>query len=413
MSNHTEFIVCPLRETGPANLRNSEGAVIELRDGRLLLAYTHFYADADDLGAGDIRGKTSSDGGKTWSESFLIEANTARCNVGRLALLRLASWHDGCHQHPPLLAHIYVEFNSFYTNRILFKTSIDEGQSWSTPVQINDTGTLGHICSRGDTAVVLSTGRIIVPVYGMFGGMCAGFVYYSDDSGETWKRSIGEMSVKYRDGDRVASFNNFEEPAVAELRDGRLLCFGRTNTGRLWQAFSKDQGVTWSEPQPTELASSYSPASLKKIPSTGDLVCVWNQSAPEEVGYGFGRMRMSCAVSKDDGKTWEHFKNLESLDDRTRITPPGIEGVTDTQSEEFVIKARKALASNMPPQKAPKEFTDKYPHYPGYCWNDYPSVTFTSDNHVVITYGASDNEIAGLEIGLKLVVRSVDWLYED
>jgi len=412
MARYIDKIICPLRETGPGNLRNSEGAVVELRDGRLLLAYTHFYADADDRGAADIRGKISADGGESWSEPFLIEPNTARCNVGRLSMLRLASFHDGDYEHPPYLAHIYVQLNSYYYNRLLFKTSADEGRSWSAPVQINDTGTLGHICQRGDTALVLSTGRILVPVYGVFGGMCASFAYYSDDGGDSWRRSRGEMSIKFTDGPHVVGFHNFEEPAVAELREGRLLCLGRTNTGRLWQAFSEDGGVTWSEPEPTELASSYSPASLKTIPSTGDLLCVWNQAAPEEIPYGFGRMRMSCAVSKDDGKTWGHFQNLDSLDDRVRIEPPALDAPGDAESEKIVIARRKALAARVPPQNAPKEFTDKYPRWPGYCWNDYPSVCFTSDDHVVIIYGASDNETAGLEVGLKLVVRPVDWLYE-
>ena len=412
MTKSIETIVCPLRETGPGNLRNSEGAVIELRDGRLFLAYTHFYADADDWGAGDIRGKTSADGGETWSEPFLIEPNLARCNVGRLALVRLASRMDGLHEEFPYLAHIYVEMNNFYTNRMFFKTSIDEGRNWSAPVQINDTGTLGHICQRGDTALVLSSGRILVPAYGLFGGMCASFCYYSDDGGEHWLRGQGEMSVKFTDGKHVTGYHNFEEPAVAELRDGRLLCFGRTNTGRLWQAFSSDQGLTWSEPEPTDLASSYSPASLKTIPGTGDLLCVWNQASPGEIRHGFGRMRMSCAVSKDDGETWECFQNLESLDDRARIEPPSVDGVADSVSEEHVKEHRKALASEMPPQQAPTEFTDKYPRWPGYCWNDYPSASFTTDGNVVIIYGASDNEVADLPIGLKLVVRPIDWLYQ-
>lgn len=411
MKLHIDKVICPLRETGPGNLRNSEGAVVELRDGRLLLAYTHFYADADDWGAGDIRGKTSADGGASWSEPFLIEPNTARCNVGRLALLRLQPFRDGYHEVPPYLAHVYVALNAFYTNRIFFKTSVDEGRTWSDPVQINDTGTLGHICQRGDTALVLSSGRILVPVYGMFGGMCASFCYYSDDNGETWQRSRGEMAVKYRDGAHVTAFHNFEEPAVAELRDGRLLCFGRTNSGRLWQALSEDQGVTWSDPEPTELASSYSPASLKRIPTTGDLVCVWNQAAPEEIPYGFGRTRMSCALSRDDGRTWEHFRNLESLDDRTRIEPPPLAGAGDAQSEEFVIRARKALAGAMPPHQAPVEFTRRYPRFPGYVWNDYPSVSFTSSGHVIMLYGVSDHELVGLPIGLKAVVRPIEWLY--
>ena len=39
MKHFEDQVVCPLWETGPGNLRNSEGAVIELLDGRLLLAY--------------------------------------------------------------------------------------------------------------------------------------------------------------------------------------------------------------------------------------------------------------------------------------------------------------------------------------------------------------------------------------
>ena len=226
MPRNIDMIVCPHRETGPKNTRNSEGAIVELKDGRLLMHYTHFYEGGSDYAAGDIRGKLSEDGGTTWSKPFLVEANTARCNVGRLALVRLkpvpmAVPHD---IETDVLGHIYVEFNSFYHCRIYFKTSSDEGQTWSTPVQINDEGTLGHICQRGDTVLVLSTGRILVPVYGMFGGMCSGFMYYCDDGGDTWPRSVGEISVVLKGPTgRPFAWSDFEEPAVVELRDGHAV----------------------------------------------------------------------------------------------------------------------------------------------------------------------------------------------
>ena len=38
---------------------------------------------------------------------------------------------------------------------------------------------------------------------------------------------------------------------------------------------------------------------------------------------GVYRHRLSTAVSKDDGETWEHHKNLESLDDVTYVEPDG------------------------------------------------------------------------------------------
>ena len=124
MDRRLDMIVCPHHETGPGNTRNSEGAIVELKDGRLLMAYTHFYAGGSDYAAGDIRGKLSEDGGATWSEPFLIEPNTARCNNGRLALFRLkpVKMAIDFDIDTDILGHVYVELNRFYHHRIYFKT---------------------------------------------------------------------------------------------------------------------------------------------------------------------------------------------------------------------------------------------------------------------------------------------------
>jgi len=60
---HIEIVACPEKETGPDNLRNSEGSIIELADGRLFMVYSNFTAGASDFAVSDIRGKTSDDGG--------------------------------------------------------------------------------------------------------------------------------------------------------------------------------------------------------------------------------------------------------------------------------------------------------------------------------------------------------------
>lgn len=408
MNHIADQIVCPLWETGPGNLRNSEGAVIELLDGRLFLAYTHFYAGAGDFDAGDIRGKISEDGGETWSDPFMVQPNTARYNTGRLSLLRLPAV-TAVDDRPGVLALIYVDLNDFYHQQMFLKTSLDDGETWSEGIRINDTGTLGHICQRGDTALILSSGRILVPTYGMFGGLCASFMYYSDDGGNTWQRNLCEIAVRLMEGADLLGYGDFEEPAVVELRDGRLLCLGRTRMGQLYQSFSENGGLTWSIPEPTGLASSYSPCALKTIPSTGDILCVWNQASGREIADGLGRMRMSCAVSKDDGRTWTHFQNLESLDDAKRIEPAG--EFTDAVSEMHARKERVALKMGSTRTQYPEEVTSRYPRWPGNIHNDYPSITFSSTGNVLFTYGASDYETAGLTVGLKLVIRPVDWLY--
>ena len=411
MAHSVDMIVCPLRETGEGNLRNSEGGVAELSDGRLLLAYTHFYAGANDFTAGDIRGKISEDGGKTWGRPFVIEPNAALSNVGRLSLLRLKETFDGYRKTGACLAHIYVESNRFYQWRLIFKTSVDEGGAWSAPRVINNTGMLGHLCQRGDTALVLSTGRILVPVYAMFGGMCASFMYYSDDGGDTWQRSRGEISIPLMEGPNVVGFTDFEEPAVAELRNGDLLCIGRAKLGQSYQSTSRDEGVTWSTPVATGLASTYAPTSLKTIPTTGDLLCVWHQASGREIAEGLRRARLSLAVSTDDAQTWSHFKNLESLGDRARIDPDLSSGDAGVQLAD--LPGQKALMPRDTQKSYPEEVTKRYPHWPGYTFVYYPSVTFTSDGNVVIIYSVNDTVGAGLTEGLKLVIRPIEWLYED
>ena len=423
MTHLVDTIACPQQEVGAGgvvneHVRNSEGDVIELKDGRLLLAYTHFYHTGGDLDPSDIQGRISEDGGCTWSDPFQIQPNTARYSTGRLAFLRLRRFQDAgglsVWNYPEDIALVYEEVNTCYENRLIFRLSHDEGQSWAREVQINDTGTLGHLGYLNGAGAVLAGGRILIPVYAQFGGLCASYMYYSDDLGESWRRGRGEISVPLvKHGDYCLGASWFVEPAVAELRDGRVICLGRTFTGRMWQAFSGDGGVTWSEAEPTELAASGSPAAVETVPGTGDLLCVWNQASAEEISHGFGRMRMSCAISKDDGKTWECFSNLDSLDDRTRIEPPERDAVADTGSEQINIKVREGLLTGTSFTKdLPREFLAKYPRFPGYCWNYYPSASFTRDGNVVFTYTVSDAQMTDLPTGLKVVVRPIEWLYE-
>jgi len=84
-----------------------------------------------------------------------------------------------------------------------------------------------------------------------------------------------------------------------------------------------DQGVTWLSVLPTELAASQTTPQVARIPHTGDLLCVWNQVSAEEIRRGFQRGRLSAAISRDNGLTWENFKTLElqdGMEDVARIT---------------------------------------------------------------------------------------------
>jgi hypothetical protein len=72
------------------NPRNTEGAFVTLKDGRILLAYSRFSGTSDHAAA-TITGRFSSDGGRTWTETDTpVVGNEGGMNVMSVSLLRLA-----------------------------------------------------------------------------------------------------------------------------------------------------------------------------------------------------------------------------------------------------------------------------------------------------------------------------------
>jgi len=68
--------------------------------------------------------------------------------------------------------------------------------------------------------------------------------------------------------------------------------------------------MTWSDAEPTDIRSPLSPASIKRIPKTGDLLMVWNDHADIAAVLRGKRTPLTVAVSRDEGKTWEKRKTL-------------------------------------------------------------------------------------------------------
>jgi hypothetical protein len=290
-----------LRLLPPAagNPRNSEGDFIQLNDGRVLLVYTHFTGGGSDHAAAHLAGRFSEDGGQTWTkEDVTIVPNEGGFNVMSVSLLRLDSGE---------IALFYLRKNSLTDCRPLLRLSSDEGKTWSEPTVCIEP--LGYYVLNNDRAVQLSTGRIILPVarhntpeQNKFDGRGVISCYFSDDRGRTWRQS-----KTVQQGENLT----LQEPGVVELKDGKLMMFCRTPHGSQYTSYSDDQGDTWSEPAPSNIVSPLSPASIERIPKTGDLVLVWNNHenvAPEFRGK---RTPYNVAISRDEGRTWERAKTLE------------------------------------------------------------------------------------------------------
>jgi sialidase-1 len=314
--------VCPT--DGTNNLRNSEGSVIDLKDGSLLLAYSRFRAGSgSDYAPSDIASKQSSDGGRTWTKSRGITHGQTNGNVLSVSLLRLGRgdiallYARGTFQKGTGYTSGNMDDVSLHYVSEIMRTSSDEGRTWSDERVLNPPGEHGQI-PLNDCAKRLSTGRLLLPNYHYFSLYSYHPLYVqpllSDDDGRTWYPSRFRIGLQMGD-----SAGQLSESAVVERADGSLLMLCRTATGFLYRCESRDGGETWSRPESSGLPSTQSPMSLARVPHSGDILVIWNQISQDEANQNFPRHRLTAAVSSDGGRTWRHRRNLESMNDRAYI----------------------------------------------------------------------------------------------
>ena len=292
------LIVAPATHMFP---RNTEGSILELRDGRILLVWTQFYGGTSDHAAAVIAGMTSSDGGHTWSKPFLVQENVGRQNVMSASLIRLNSGKIGL---------FYLVKNSSSDLHLYARFSTDEARTWGDPKKV--TLDEGYNIMNNDRVVQLSNGRLLAPISYM--PDCSkqdplvSFVLYSDDEGKTWKKSSPEIRVPKRGA---------MEPGVVELADGRVLMIIRTQMGQIYKSMSSDHGATWTEALPMGVRSPEAPASIKRIPGTKDLLLVWNDNYEPNKRHVAQRCPLTIGISRDNGETWSIVKNIETDPSKT------------------------------------------------------------------------------------------------
>jgi NCAIR mutase (PurE)-related protein len=167
--------------------RNSEGDIVELKDGRLCLVYTRYTGGTRDHSPADLAMRTSSDDGRTWSGDRILVPNEGKCNVMSVSIVRLK---DG-----ELLLFYLRKDERLKSCSSYVRRSADEFRTLSEPVRV--TTLEGYHVVNNDRVVQLSTGRLIVPaalhtgfdetgtLVTEFTGKGIPMVYYSDDSGRT------------------------------------------------------------------------------------------------------------------------------------------------------------------------------------------------------------------------------------
>ena len=298
--------------------RHSEASILERTDGSLLIAwqeYTRSERGSEDNAPNRIMSMTSHDGGETWGERrTLLEPEPGDVNVYSPNFLRLPDGEVLLFN----LRYLVLERGKPPSLTALVRRSRDEGLTFSEPEPVWTQMPFGFASS---VVKRLSTGRIVLPVARQTGAVWTPTdhevlgVMHSDDGGKSWQESRTWVDLPLRGA---------MEPHVEELRDGRILMVMRTQLGAVFHAHSEDGGETWSKPQTTGLKSPESCPDLLRIPKTGDLMIVWNDSPydPAFASHYGKRSPLTVAISQDEGATWTRPRNVED-DPRRAYSNPG------------------------------------------------------------------------------------------
>ena len=301
--------IVTVAKSTPAFTRKSEGDLIELQDGRLLLVYMEFSGDGSDFAKTRLVAQESADGGRTWGQHRLITATTpGDMNVYSPNLIRAK---DGA----ILLLFMRQHRPGALTNHVWKST--DEGKTFTSLAEFTPQQNFA-LCNA--TIKRLASGRLLLPASPPAPGKpaetgpYAATVLYSDDDGLTWKVSASRIELPMRGA---------MEPHVEQTAQGKVLMVVRNQLGKLYLSESTDDGTTWSPAQPTTLTSPESCPELTRIPGTDHLLMIWNPSYDPQFRSHYGkRSPLTAAISKDHGKTWQHLRDLET-DPRRAFSNPG------------------------------------------------------------------------------------------
>ena len=281
----------------PSIITTDSGVVLAFAEGR-----KNSSSDSGDI---DLVLKRSIDGGKTWGDLIIIrDDSTNVCGnpspvidrkTGKIFLL--STWNRGDDTESEI-----INMTSVDTRRVYVMNSIDEGLSWSKPIEITDkvkklnwtwyaTGPVHGIQIREGS----KKGRMIIPCDHIEANTKKYYshIIYSDDGGSSW--NIGGITPQ----DQV------NECSVAEIGKGKLILnmrnYDRTQMNRKI-SISNDYGESWGDIYDDKaLVEPICQASILRYSFKGsgrnDLLFI-NPADKNK------RLNMTLRLSNDLGRTW-------------------------------------------------------------------------------------------------------------
>lgn len=179
-----------------------------------------------------------------------------------------------------LTLYFVIVYGNWWTQaKLACMHSYDGGVTWTQPKLLCDEPGL----MLRTKPLRLNTGTWLLPIYSEINW--SPLILRSTNQGGAWS--------KY--GDTTAQGKAIQ-PTLAELPDGVVLMYTRTNRGRIFESRSFNDGQSWTASQPLPLPNPNSGIDMVRVAS-GEIVLAYNP-------LDQGRTRLAVALSKDSGQTW-------------------------------------------------------------------------------------------------------------
>ena len=274
--------------------QNAYPVIVRTGTGRLVTAFCVMPKDGPDP---YIAVSTSDDGGRTWSRPVKA-LDVAGKNDADPSLLWDGKRVIVYSTTVPLKRPTIADSQMYYA-------ASSDGASWSQPVEIPMPWK--YSVGKRHPAFRLVDGSFVMPIsWDLWaergtparteGEMNLASGVLKSPDGINW-RAFGALHTS---DPKVTPFSTGGvcEPALVELKSGELYMLLRTGTNHLYEARSRDNGVTWDGPRPSPLVSHNTPAGLWRLDDRPDeIIAIWNHSP-------LTRYPLSVAISADGGRTW-------------------------------------------------------------------------------------------------------------
>ncbi len=250
-----------------------------LSDGSLMSAWFGGSGEGDD----DVRIWFSVYENGGWSEAKQIPSEDT-----------VAHWNPVLQNYGDFV-RLYYKVGSEIAHWVTkYTDSYDKGATWTPAKELVEGDTSGGRGPVKNKCLVTKNGTIIAPSSTEQGDWKC-FFDISTDGGKTWTRT-----------DYVESDKQMIQPALWEDLDGNVHAFFRTKAGKIYRSDSYDGGYTWCKAYATSLPNNNSGVDCV-MTDNGWLWLAYNPISVNGLRY-----KLTLAVSKDNGQTWEKVTDIDS-----------------------------------------------------------------------------------------------------